>query len=186
MTTRASSNSTPFEARVFSSANLFSALSNDQCTPDEVAAKKRAQYLYEYLSDIGARTIVVEPEYTDGDYLDDFASFYVRCHQNYERRCKRLHFFSAEVSEDVLRAALLEADRSTLREAYLGFVVARPLPKAIVGRTLLKTYPPDGARRHYTVVRDYDANLFGITLSVRSLPYQEQDSVLAACATVAL
>lgn len=180
----------PFEVMLFSSANLFRALHNEWCTPDEVAVQARAKYLLGYLTDIGAKTIVVENEYTDGDYLEDFASYYVRCHERYDRRCKRLHFFSAKITAEILRALCLNtaepAVSASFVSSYLGFVVARPLPSAIVGRTLLKTYPPDAGRRQYTVLRRYPANLFGIQLEIESLPYQEQDSVLAACATVSL
>lgn len=50
----------------------------------------------------------------------------------------------------------------------------------------MSTYPPDNGRRNYTCVKDYKVSLFGLPLSVRSLAFQEQDNVLAACATVAL
>src|SRR4029077_8601062 len=50
----------------------------------------------------------------------------------------------------------------------------------------LTTYPDDGGRRHYTALRTYTANFFGIELHVDSLAFQEQDKALAACATVAL
>lgn len=180
----------PFEALQFSSANLFGALGNKYCLQDDVANQDHANYIYRYLSAIGARTIIVEHNYTDGDYLEDFASYYVRCYEPYDRCCKRLHFFGEEVTADLLRNLVLgeiAPERAqALCGSYLGFLVARPLPSAIVGRTILKTYGPDGDRRHYTVVRDYESHLFGTKLSVRSLPFQEQDSVLAACATVAL
>ncbi len=58
-----------FEILQFSSANLFLALSNKHCDPNEVAEHTRANYLYRYLHDISAKTIVVEDTYTDGDYL---------------------------------------------------------------------------------------------------------------------
>jgi hypothetical protein len=179
-----------FEALPFSSANLFRALSNDYCDPNEVAEHTRANYLYRYLHAIHATTIVIENNYTDGDYLEDFASYYVRCYAAYERCCKRLHFFSQDLNDEMLRGLIrneLPTEHARdIQEAYLGFVVARPLPSAVVGRTVLKTYPSDSGRRHYTVVRDYESYLFGTKLSVSSLPFQEQDSVLAACATVAL
>jgi hypothetical protein len=179
-----------FETLQFSSANLFRALSNKYCDPNEIAEHARANYLYRYLHEIDAKTIVVEQNYTDGDYLEDFASYYVRCYVAYDRGCKRLHFFAEDLSDAVLRSLIrneLPPDRaSAIRDSYLGFVVARPLPSAVVGRTILKTYPADGGRRHYTVVREYESHLFGTKLSVLSLPFQEQDSVLAACATVAL
>jgi hypothetical protein len=174
----------------FSSANLFGALSNKSCDRNEVAANPRAQYLIRYLHDVGAKFIVVEKNYTDGDYLDDFASYYARCFTSYKPRCKRLHFFGCELDEHSLRGFVTRDQPSettnSIRDAYLGFVVARPLPIAVVGRTLLRTYDADGDRRHYPVVRTYPAHLFGAALSIQSLPFQEQDTVLAACATVAL
>lgn len=73
-----------------------------------------------------------------------------------------------------------------LRDAYLGFVVIKPLPQTFIGRTCLKTYDDDNGRRHYPVTRDYPVHLAGLELSVRSLAFQEQDTVVAACATSAL
>lgn len=57
---------------------------------------------------------------------------------------------------------------------------------AVIGRTVVRTYPPDGDRRNYPCVRKYHVNLYGIELTVDSLAFQEQDTSLAACATVAL
>ena len=179
-----------FEVRPFSAPALYDALSTERCTPEEVAAQGRAQYLFGYLKDLGAQSILIERDYTDGDYLEDFAAYYVRCFQKYEKRCSRLHFFGSKLSEEdivaLAQGTAAEAKIEELKLSYLGFVVARPLPNAIVGRTLLRTYPPDNGRRHYTVVRRYVANVLGLEFMVESLPFQEQDTVLAACATVAL
>ncbi len=180
---------TSYQLLEFSSANLFGALSNNRCDRNEVAANPRAQYLVRYLHDVSAKWIVVEKNYTDGDYLDDFASYYARCFASYKSRCKRLHFFACDLDEKSFQAFASgqEPEHAIgIRDAYLGFVVARPLPVAVVGRTLLRTYDHDSHRRYYPVVRPYLAHLFGATLSVKSLPFQEQDTVLAACATVAL
>ncbi len=179
-----------FQALPFSSANFFKHLSNTHCNPDEVASNPRAGYLLRYLSTLGARSMVVERHYTDGDYLEDFASYYVRCHRPYGRRCRRLHFFSCDLDDAKVLALVLgelKADEAlSVQKSYLGFVVVRPLPSAVVGRTVLKTYPDDGGRRHYSVLLTFTAHLFGTPLHIQSLPFQEQDTVLAACATVAL
>jgi hypothetical protein len=56
----------------------------------------------------------------------------------------------------------------------------------VIGRTVLRTYEEE-AGREYPVTRKYRPNLFGIQLLVKaSLAYQQQDTVVAACATVAL
>ena len=103
---------------------------------------------------------------------------------------KRIHFFKTTIDTDIFLKFVLkeltDQEFENIRNSYLGFVVSRPLPDAIIGRTAIGTYEPDGGRRHYPCTRDYKANLFGIDLTVKSLAFQEQDSVLAACATVSL
>lgn len=73
-----------------------------------------------------------------------------------------------------------------LERSYLGFIVARPLPQQVVGRTLLGTYDDDGGRRRYLAVCDHDLSMLGVPLTIRTLPYQQQDTAVSACATVAI
>lgn len=75
-----------------------------------------------------------------------------------------------------------------LQSAYLGFMVIKPLPKTFIGKTCLKVMSdkvefPARKRRMW---RTYDVDLFGIKLSVDSIAFQEQDKVVAACATTAI
>ncbi len=134
---------------------------------------------------------MVERKYVDRDFLTDFSNYYVRCSTDYDRFCKRLHFFK-DISFDEEDIELLLCNKKgkisleNLKKNYLGFMVVKPLPDAIFGRTVLETYPPDKNRRHYCCIRSYDANLYGLELSVNSLAFQEQDTVASACATSAL
>ncbi len=180
----------PFEVLEHSLGNLCEALSNDHCPATEIAKSAKAAYWAGYLHDIGAKTIVVETDYTDGEYLEDYASYYVKCHRPYNRRCKRVHFFRDALTLEDIRAAILAGadakEEQRLKTAYLGFIVARPLPEAVIGRSLIETYGDDKGRRHFTCKSAFEVSLFGINLSITSLPFQEQDTVLAACATVAL
>ena len=136
----------------------------------------------------GAITIVVEPKYTDRDFLEDFAAFYVRCFEDkYRALCMRLHFFQGQVSDDDFRPTpdnTTKALQEKLNCRYLGFLVVRPLPHAFIGRTCLRTYDSE-ERREYPVTRHCDAHL-GVHLSVESLPFQAQDKAAAACATSAI
>lgn len=183
-----------FEIVEFSEDALHNALSNDRRTATQVASSRQVKYLAQYLKSeqgIKAKAIVVEYNYTDGDYLDDVAAYYVRCFSKYERRCKRIHFFDSEIDESnllrLISGVASAEELAAFQTSYIGFVVARPLPEAVVGRTVLRTYQPDNGRRNYKATRNYEANLFGIPLTIeKSLAYQEQDTVLAACATVAL
>ncbi|HLL54938.1 MAG TPA: hypothetical protein VK447_15390 [Myxococcaceae bacterium] len=148
-------------------------------------------YFRRYFSKLDAKTILVEREYISRDYLEDFAAYYVKCFQEYRRTCTRLHFFNQAFTKNDVDALLLgDEGRLTeewLQRSYLGFIVVKPLPQTIIGMTYLKTYPEEaGKSRSYPIVRQYEAHLFGMRLKVDSLAFQEQDRVVAACATSAL
>lgn len=131
----------------------------------------------------------MENHYTDRDYLIDFANYYVRCFEEYERLCKRLHFFKISFDEKKFFELLKINNHDlpdVLQDNYLGFIVAKPLPETIFGRSILTTYPTEGYGRHFPAIKRYETNLFGKTLEIKSLAFQEQDTVTAACATCAL
>jgi hypothetical protein len=170
--------------------NLFHRFSDSKETLESFLANKtHLTYLNDYLSILEAKTILVETDYVDRDYLEDYAGFYVRCFNKYQSRCTRLHFFSKEITLDNLKLITKSQKGSeaehALKENYLGFIVIKPLPQAFVGRTCLKTYPHED-RRFFPVTRDYNVHLIGLVLSVNSLAFQQQDRVTAACATSAL
>jgi hypothetical protein len=154
----------------------------------QVSAKQHCIYFEEYFRSLSAKTIVAEYSYVDLDFLEDYSGYYARCFDDYSRKCLRLHFFqetfSAEQFEKLLSAGD-EGFRVSLQNSYLGFIVLKPLPQTVVGRTCLKTYPDDNGRRFFAT-RVYEANLFGLPLKIETLAFQEQDSESAACATSAL
>jgi hypothetical protein len=175
----------------YTSAALVRLLaSSSESTESFVTDKAHRAFLDVYLQELGARTVVLEPVYVDKDYLHDYTGYYVSCFHSYRRVTARLHFFNVEFTQEQF-VALLAGEAtplsiSRLQEGYLGFVVVKPLPQTVIGRTCLKTYPSDNGRRNFPVLQQYTANLAGINLTVESLPFQEQDSVAAACATSAL
>lgn len=157
-------------------------------THDDISNKLHSVYFRDYFSEIGASTIVIEVDYVDRDYLEDFSNYYVKCFSDYQRKCTRLHFFSLNFSQEQFKSALTGTppfEIDDFKKSYLGFIVVKPLPKTIIGRTCLKTYS-EGTGRFFPSTRTYAVNLFGFNLSVESLAYQEQDQVAAACATSAL
>lgn len=180
----------PFEVVPYSKAKLEQLLVTFSDSSSSIARKLHLDYFEGYFGQIGAQAIIIEHDYVDRDFLEDYAAYYVRCFQPYKRYCRRLHFFRCEVTQESFSKAL-NGDTDgvpidTLQEKYLGFVVVKPLPTTVVGRTCLTTYESAG-RRYFPIARDYDANLFGISLKIRNtLAFQEQDSVVAACATSAL
>src|SRR4051794_1175937 len=65
-------------------------------------------------------------------------------------------------------------------------MVIRPLPQAVIGRTVLKVGTHTNGSDSLTGTRTYRAHLCGMEFRVKSLAFQEQDTVMAACATVSV
>lgn len=153
-----------------------------------------AKYLSEYLRELQVSSLAFEPHYVDRHYLDDFANYYAKSFQTPPPHCARLHFFrgidAPRLEQLFDRAFDGQKERTEteneLNERYLGFVVRRPLNAAPIGRAVLRTYSPDGGRRHYQVVRPYHVHLVGLHLRVDGLAYQQQDGGAAVCASTAL
>lgn len=182
----------PVEVQPYSIDSLKTLLQEcSKAKPKTINDKLHRLYFEEYLGNIGVKTIITEQEYVDRDYLEDFAAYYVRCFSEYGRHCARLHFFGEEFTQADLNAFLSgdgssQLDQDFFSNSYLGFIIIKPLPQTIVGRTCLRVYEPDGGRRNYPSTRAYSVNLFGIELTIDTLAFQEQDRVAAACATSAL
>lgn len=159
------------------------------------------KYLKNYLWDdsegLKIQTIVIERTYTSLSYQADFLNYYGRTYYPYIKDCSRIHFF-AEVTDGLFTSKELEeylfsSKDSPLCEkfkiAYRGHIVIKKLPKGSIGASLLPTYSnikKDGYTRFYTAVRNYEVNFFGKKINVRTMPYQEQDSIIGYCATSAL
>lgn len=151
-------------------------------------------YLYAYLTDIGARFVIEETNYFDRDYLEEFSAFYGVGSQGYPNICRRLHFFGEAVTEELFRDALTSRVGSSERnesfkklgDAYYGFSVIRPIPAAPFGRTVLAWYPQSEPPRVTNPSREYKVHLIGLPLTVTGLAWQQQDQGVSACATVGL
>ena len=157
-----------------------------------------------------AQCAVIEENYIDRDFLDDYVSYHYRCFESQSQKCCRVHFFSVNFTgSQVLENLILAPDEKIpaellgegiglpekdvfLKDVYLGFFIVRPLRKTIVGRTCLALYPqehPEGAAlpgRHYPAVCKNHVSFFGVDLALECMPFQEQDGATAACATCVL
>lgn len=177
-----------FSVISYSEGNLRIIFEETSPFGSSIQKENHLEYFFEYFKFVSCKTIIIEEEYIDRDFLEDFALYYVRCFKDYGRKCRRLHFFSSDFCIDDFSAHLKSRNfefENILKSSYLGFTVLKKLPQTIIGRTCLISYPQEGGR-FFTIIEQYSANLFGIDLNVHSLPFQEQDSVVAACATSAL
>jgi len=154
--------------------------------------------LIKYLSDLQVKTVLIEPNYFDRDYLAEFEAFYSQSARGYPNICKRFHFLKSRLTREQLEAAAAEYDpeynqkkcevQETLQRAYLGFLVVRPIARPL-GRTVLiwyKDLKKKETPRVLVPIRPYHCHVAGVTLTVKGLAWQQQDTAVATCATVAL
>jgi hypothetical protein len=181
-----------YDVLPYSEENLAIALSNERgVTPEQVRARHHFSYFREYFGDqnggLGARTILTEAPYVSQSFLSDYADYYAHCFAPYDRYCKRVHFFAQAFDGTALDAALQAGDADPIWASYLGYIVIKPLPNTQVGATVLRPYGSVADKqRRYPVCRPYHINILGHQLTIDSLIFQEQDSVVGACATMAL
>jgi len=148
-------------------------------------------YLRDYLTELGATTVLEESAYFDRDYLSEFAAFYATSARGYPNCCRRLHYFSGPLLTQARLEEVLGGDEhalTALQQSYLGFVVVRPIPAAPLGRTVLCWYNDTKPQtpRVVSPSQMYEVYVAGVKLSVCGLAWQQQDSAVGACATVAL
>ncbi len=175
----------------------------------DIFKKPQIKYIYNYLKSFmpeipkGKKTvgsILLEHEYIDRDFLEDYSRFYLGRFGNDGYKCARLHFFSCDLTHKRLDALLAgdvgemlddaEDDNAVktleqLQSHYLGFMVIKPLTRTFVGKTCLRVSGDRGVGKK-KIDKPYDVNLFGIKLTIDSIAFQEQDKVVAACATTAI
>ena len=156
-----------------------------------IGESKQLHYLFDYLTEMGARTVLIENAYFDRDYLSEFAAFYSVSSRSYANLCRRLHFFEEpEVTVSDFQKAL-GGDGVVLKrmqDSYLGFIVQRPLVHAPLGRTALKWYPDrnKATPRITNPSRTYEVHVAGLSFSVESVAWQQQDRGVGSCATVGM
>ena len=76
--------------------NLCTYISYQTDTPlNNIKQKPQITYLDNYFKYFKDKKIffIYENEYIDQHYLEDYASYYVRCFKTYRKTCSRIHFF---------------------------------------------------------------------------------------------
>ena len=171
---------------LFSGSSIVEGISSNRRT-EYISNKAQVNYLLAYCGARGITTLVYEEEYVDSNYSQDYWGYYVRCFVQYPKRCARVHFFTAAFSDEALMGLLTDeqAHEAAFEGlGYSGFVVVKPLPETIIGRTCVAA--PDAHAAQFPTLQRQPALLFGVPLKVDTLPFQEQDHEVAACATSAL
>lgn len=144
-----------------------------------------------HLKVIKSKCYIIEGRYIDRDYSADYLRFYAQTFRIYDRHCKRIHFFSNDVTELLTKpdgTNRFSVIREGFRSSYLGFCVVRPLSNAPIGRTALTAKVRGFFDMESTVTcrAKIKANLFGVDLEVTGTSFLQQDSRVGACAQVAI
>jgi hypothetical protein len=111
-----------------------------------------------------ATLAMIEPDYIDRDFRDEFVGHYATTYRALASRCRRLHFFAAEDDGD----------------RYLGYCVLRPVRAHPTCRTVIS--PPDELLPYVSCLCTSVVRLHGRRLRVEGFPFMEQDSQLGVCA----
>lgn len=187
---------TPYKFLKYSADNLALALETSYYSESRI--RKNFQYIYlldyfDSVKGIDANTILVEKDYFSESYYEDFHSNHILNYNEYSKFCNRVHFFSKPIPRHKDELDIFNKNSTELKDfwdSYLGYIVVRPLPTGLIGATILKHYPISFGEskliRHFPATREYKVNIFGIEVKVNSLIFEEQDSILVACATAAL
>lgn len=156
-----------------------------------VLNSQQSNYIYKYLKHLNCKSLIVEDNYFDRDFLSEVSAVYSSSAKGYPNVCIRVHFFSTDA---VTRDGFIDAlgdNKDVINEFqnnYLGFIVIRPITDSPFGRTVLSWYPDQEVNvpRVITPSRTYISTIAGLELSVKGLAWQQQDSGVAACATIGI
>lgn len=118
-------------------------------------------WIFDHARSLGAATALLEHQYLDRDYGDEYRQFYAKTFRWIPDRCERLHFW----------------DR---RERYLGYSSLRPIKGRPVGRTML--VPGPEFEDDVSCVAESSASPYGHRNLVSAFPYISQDRQYGRCA----
>lgn len=141
---------------------------------------KPLQSIFALVQGMRVETVVLEKEYVDADFSDEFRTHYYRQFTLCHPRCKRIHFFGNKFTKKDLPNLKL-ADQQ-----YLGFSVVRPTRSFCTGRTILRTPKHDSDTMYTLCKTDFEANLCANNLLISGMPFIQQDTNVGVCAQAAL
>lgn len=156
----------------------------------------QVQYLAGYLRhpSLGVKTLLIEKPYVDRHYMEEYGRYYALSFRPPKPTTTRVHAFAVDLTDDQLQQIIetaaggpeqrLEQERA-LQSAYRGFIVLRPLAAAPVGRTVLEPFRGLESRR-FQCAQVHRVHLTGFELTVRGVPFQQQEQAVGACATTAI
>ena len=140
----------------------------------------------------GCTAVIIEEDYVDKDYLDEYSHFYSTTFKTYARFCTRFHFFKGNIRKDLdlsdKQDELLftRSYKDVLQKDYLGFCVIRPKETNKVSRTVISPYIEDPHKEFILTQSSCKIDLHGTMLKPRGMPFLHQDAQAGICASACL
>lgn len=139
-----------------------------------------------HLTELGAKTVLVEEDYIDRDFSEAYTAYYAKTFRRHRKLCTRLLFFSESMdflsnTDDISKT--IESLENVGKRSFLGWAVMRPISQAPLSQIILKApSAPSGFEGHPLVRAPYTAHLLGVEFVVDGIPMTQQDSRIGACA----
>ncbi len=152
---------------------------------------RAAANIIEQIRAAGGKSAVLEHQYLDRDYSEEYAAFYAKLFHRHQRRTRRIHFFRTDLEavfqKDGLQAVIAGMQQASEDGDYLGFVILRPVEDAPIGRAVLNVVKsPEDLTAHVQVRAEYEAHPLGTSLRLRGMPFTQQDQRISACAQASI
>jgi len=166
--------------RVESEARLFEL--TEKFGPD-----KPLKRIFQTVLAQGCRTILIEYEYEDPDYQNEYNAFYAKLFKTYSNKAERLHFFACDLKQVEL------AKLSRFESKYLGFCVLRPFQSQKVVNAIIKPVEDRNRPKRLFVLCQKEfpveikvSNKNAQKLKIKGFPFIQQDGQLGCCAHASL
>ncbi|MFN2431062.1 MAG: hypothetical protein ABR574_13670, partial [Cryomorphaceae bacterium] len=121
--------------------------------------------------------VIMEYPYVDKVYRNSYYQYYASKNNGAYRDCIRLSFLKKEISAETLRG---KDAAVTLQEVYLGYMIVRPTPTSIVGRSAIS--PLAKGNDLSICLAPMTSTMAGVKLGVNAFPHSSQDSETLSCA----
>lgn len=125
-------------------------------------------------------TILIETEYVDKVYRDSYYTLYSTKLREYYRNCLRISFFKPTFNEDT---EINIENIDTIKEAYLGFLVIRPLAECCIGRNVISPLAKKNIQAGMCICKaSIQSTCLGINMQATGFPHSSQDGEMMSCA----
>lgn len=126
--------------------------------------------------------LVIERDYVDKVYRDSYYAYYASKRTHYGRDAVKISFFSDEEGRITSLAQFRDEEYIPyLGEHYHGFIVLRPTPPYIVGRSAIapKLLEKNSFK---TCLANISSTAVGLKFTVNAFPFSSQDTETISCA----